>query len=142
MSEPYFLSVDADGNLSPGLRALLAAQIGSGPPSPIDLGTLHLDTVREPMDYTQIFLSRATKAQGYPLEGIAGTLTVRLWNPANGALIQVYTPWTTDPVCKRTYYQGTWRPWVNMLGHPPETTYPTKAEHDALAARVAALEAA
>lgn len=83
--------------------------------APIDLGTTHLDEVVTPDEYTQIFASRATKAQGYPFEGIAGHMKILPWNPANGAVIAVFTTWTGG-IAKRTYYQGSWRAWVDPMG--------------------------
>lgn len=86
------------------------------PPVPIDLGTAHLDTITTPGDYTQIFASRATKAQGYPHEGSAGILSVRAWNAANGYVIQTFTPWQSAAMAKRTKYSSGFQTWFGVNG--------------------------
>lgn len=82
---------------------------------PIDLGTAHLDSIVEPNTYIQPFASRATKANGYPFDGVAGTLEVLPWNPSNGNVIVVFHSWDRGSA-KRTYYNGLWRPWLDMIG--------------------------
>lgn len=56
-------------------------------PGPVDLGTAHLNTVTASnwQGYTQPFAARATKAQGYPFEGIAGHMQILPWNPEVGS---------------------------------------------------------
>lgn len=83
---------------------------------PKDLGTDHLDIVTGRGRFYQPFASRATKAQGYPWEGVAGILTVDVWNPANGNMIATFTSWDRG-IAKRTLYLGTWRPWLDPLGN-------------------------
>ncbi len=85
--------------------------------SPIDLGTAHLNTITTPADegYTQIFASRATKAQGYPFDGIAGHLQLLPWNPATGSVIAVFTTWN-GAIAKRVYYNGSWQAWLDATG--------------------------
>ena len=83
---------------------------------PIDLGTVHLDTITTPGFYTQIFASRATKAKGYPHDSAAGVLEVKMWNKANGYVIAVYTPWQSKAMAKRTLYQSGWQTWFGVDG--------------------------
>ena len=82
---------------------------------PKDLGTAHLDTVTERGRYYQPFAIRATKAQGYPWDQVAGVLSVDIWNPSNGNLIVTYKSWDRG-IAKRTYYNGLWRPWLDASG--------------------------
>ena len=84
-------------------------------PGPVDLGITHLDAVTEPGVYTQIFAGRATKAQGYPFEGKAGTLVIHPWNPSSGNVIAVFHSWDAGSA-KRTLYNGAWRPWLDLTG--------------------------
>lgn len=81
-----------------------------------NLGTAHLDTVTTPGPYHQPFASRATKAQGYPWEGVAGVLDIELWNPANGNCIATYKSWDRG-IAKRTLYLGAWRDWLDASGN-------------------------
>lgn len=83
---------------------------------PIDLGTAHLDTITTPGYYTQIFASRATKAQGYPHNDEAGVLEVKTWNKASGYTIAIYTPWRAAQMAKRTLYSSGWQTWYGVNG--------------------------
>lgn len=85
--------------------------------TPQDLGTAHLDTVVTPGPHYQPFASRATKAQGYPWDGVAGILDVQVWNPANGNLIATFKSWNRG-TAKRTYYLGEWLEWLDAFGEP------------------------
>jgi len=87
------------------------------PPDPIDLGTAHLDTITEPGDYTQIFASRATKANGYPHDGEAGILSIRTWNVGNAYVIATFTPWRRAAMAKRTLYSTGWQEWFGVDGN-------------------------
>lgn len=84
---------------------------------PKDLGTAHLDTATARGRFYQPFAARATKAQGYPWEGVAGILTVDVWNPSNGNMIATFKSWDRG-AAKRTLYMGTWRPWLDFNGNP------------------------
>lgn len=85
--------------------------------SPIDHGTAHLNTITTPNDegYTQIFASRATKAQGYPYDGIAGHLQILPWNASSGSVIAVFTTWNGG-IAKRVFYNGSWQAWLDTTG--------------------------
>lgn len=84
-------------------------------PGPIDIGTAHLDSITVPDIYVQPFASRATKANGYPFDGVAGTLELLPWNPASGNVIAIFHSWDRGSA-KRTLYLGNWRPWLDMTG--------------------------
>lgn len=83
---------------------------------PADLRTAHLDTITTPGFYTQIFASRAIKTQGYPHESAAGVLEVKVWNKSAGNVIQIYTPWQSAAMVKRTRYNGSWQTWYGVNG--------------------------
>lgn len=83
------------------------------PRSPKRLTSQHLDEVLIPDDYQQPFASQATKARGYPWEGLAGRLEVREWTA--DSLICVYITWSGG-IAKRAFYNGTWRPWLDAMG--------------------------
>lgn len=83
---------------------------------PIDLGTAHLNTITTPGFYTQVFSSRAMKAQGYPHDNAAGILEVKTWNKANGYVIHTFTPWQSNAMAKRTLYQSGWQTWFGVNG--------------------------
>lgn len=85
---------------------------------PVELGSTHLDTVTAPRTYVCRTIANAQVALGYPYEGVSGTLVVLPWNPAIPRAIAVYYPWSERPVAKRTSNSdGTWRPWVDLLGN-------------------------
>lgn len=84
-------------------------------PGPINLGTQHLDTIMAPDVYVQPFASRATNSNGYPWDGIAGTLEVLPWNPTAGNVIAVFTSWDRG-IAKRVYHNGVWREWLDAMG--------------------------
>ena len=81
--------------------------------SPVRLTSEHLDTIVAPDDYQQPYGSGAKKALGYPFEGLAGRLEVREWSAGN--LICLFVSWS-GPIAKRSFYNGSWGPWVDTLG--------------------------
>ena len=85
--------------------------------APVDLGTAHLNTITTANEqgYTQIFAARATKAQGYPYDGIAGHLQILPWNASTGSVIAVFTSWNGG-IAKRVFYNGVWQSWLDASG--------------------------
>lgn len=82
-----------------------------------DLAAEHLDTLGEG-EYQQRFAGYATKANGYPYEGVTGNITVEQWGtPGAPNLIARFTPSNTNGgMASRSKYGANWRPWQDAMG--------------------------